>query len=253
MIRPFTLLCLLLAAGSGVYLYQVKQRTRLLDRQILQVVRQDETARQRIGILKAEWMLLNQPDRLADLAERYLALKPVAPTQFVTEADLDRRLAALPEPAAGANVAAADMPRPAMEAAASPVQLATAPVAPVRSATTAAKPHAAVASADRHGPGQRDTQRRADVSADMAPALRGVPLPLAVPLAAPLATSRPVGASVLRTAATQTTAPSPATVRIGRGMATIVSPASAPSAGSALGMAAATLPPPTPLAPARTP
>ncbi len=254
MIRPFTLLCLLLAAGSGVYLYQVKQRTRLLDRQILQVVRQDETARQRIGILKAEWMLLNQPDRLADLAERYLALKPVAPTQFVTEADLDRRLAALPEPvAAVANVAATDMARPTMEAAASPVLLATAPVAPVRSSATAAKPHAAVASADRRGPSQRDTQRRADVSADTAPALRGVPLPLAAPLAAPLATSRPVGASVLRTAATQPTAPSPVTVRIGRGMATIVPPAPAPSAGSALGMAAATLPPPTPLAPARTP
>ncbi len=250
MIRPFTLLCLLLAAASGVYLYQVKHRTRLLDRQIVQVVRQDETARQRIGILKAEWMLLNQPDRLADLAGRYLALKPVAPTQFVTEADLDRRLAALPEPVAAApTLAIADAPRPAMEAAAAPVQLATAPTAPLRSPPTPAKPHTAVASADRHGPGQRDTPRRADSTADPAPALRGDPLPLPVPLA----TSRPVGASVLRTATTQPSAPSVAMVRIGRGMTTIVSPPPGPATGSALGMAAATLPPPTPLAPARAP
>ncbi len=253
MIRPFTLLCLLLAAASGVYLYQVKHRTRLLDRQIVQVVRQDETARQRIGILKAEWMLLNQPDRLADLAGRYLALKPVAPTQFVTEADLDRRLAALPEPPAAApNGAIADAPRPAMEAAAAPVQLATAPVAPVRSPTAAAKPHAVVASTDRRGPGQRDAPRRPDGSADAAPALRGVPLPLAAPLASSPATSHPVGAAVLRTAATQPTAPSAALVRIGRGMTTIVSPPPA-SAGSALGMAGAALPPPTPPAPARAP
>ena len=34
MIRPITFVSMLLAAGSGLYLYQAKQQARVLDRQI---------------------------------------------------------------------------------------------------------------------------------------------------------------------------------------------------------------------------
>jgi hypothetical protein len=92
MIRPFTCLCLAAACGSGLYLYSEKHRTALLDRQIASVVHETEAARQRTGLLRAEWALLNEPGRLQEMADRYLALKPMAPTQFVQLADLASRL-----------------------------------------------------------------------------------------------------------------------------------------------------------------
>jgi hypothetical protein len=104
MIRPFTCLCLAAACGSGLYLYSEKHRTALLDREISGVIHQTEAARARTGLLRAEWALLNEPGRLQDMADKYLALKPMAPTQFVQLSDLAGHL---PAPEA-ANVAAAD-------------------------------------------------------------------------------------------------------------------------------------------------
>jgi hypothetical protein len=101
MIRPFTCLCLAAACGSGLYLYSEKHRTALLDRQIATVVHETEAARQRTGLLRAEWALLNEPGRLQDMADKYLSLKPMAPTQFVQLSDLASRLPA-PAPAGAA-------------------------------------------------------------------------------------------------------------------------------------------------------
>jgi len=104
MIRPFTCLCLAAACGSGLYLYSEKHRTAMLDRQISAVIHATEAARARTGLLRAEWALLNEPDRLKDMADKYLTLQPMAPTQFVALADLPNRL---PAPEA-ANLAATD-------------------------------------------------------------------------------------------------------------------------------------------------
>jgi hypothetical protein len=49
-------------------------------------------ARDKIRLLDAEWTLLNDPERLRQLADQFLALKTVTPAQFTTMADLDRRL-----------------------------------------------------------------------------------------------------------------------------------------------------------------
>ena len=109
MIRPITVFTFLLACGSGMYLYQAKHRVSLLDQQIDQTVKQTETIREQSRALHAEWMLLNDPDRLHRLAAHYLTnLEPVAPTQFTDLADLDSRLppAAPPGLAAKATVVA---------------------------------------------------------------------------------------------------------------------------------------------------
>ena len=93
MIRPFTLVCALLAAGSGLYLYQTKHQAQLLDRQIRHV--QDTTAalREHAGVLRADYALLNDPQRLADLAATHLPdLKPTQPAQWSTMAELHKRL-----------------------------------------------------------------------------------------------------------------------------------------------------------------
>ncbi|MBV8091885.1 MAG: hypothetical protein JOY71_13990 [Acetobacteraceae bacterium] len=96
MIRPFTCVCLLLAGGAGLYLYQVKHEVQLLDREIASIARAARQARERAEVLRAEWTLLNDPERLADLAARFLPLRPVQPGQFTTLADLDNRLPPVP-------------------------------------------------------------------------------------------------------------------------------------------------------------
>lgn len=94
MIRPMTCACMLLAGGAGLYLYQVKHRAQLLDREIASVVHNADTARARTKMLHAEWALLNEPERLQDLAEHFLQLHPMAPAQFVQMQDLASRLPA---------------------------------------------------------------------------------------------------------------------------------------------------------------
>ena len=92
MIRPLTAACMLLACGSGLYLYQVKHRTRVLDRQIEETLQAADTARQRSRVLQAEWTLLGEPQRLGELAARFLPLQTTQPGQFTTLAELDKRL-----------------------------------------------------------------------------------------------------------------------------------------------------------------
>jgi len=94
MIRPLTLVSLIVAAGAGLHLYQVKHSVSLLDRELREVNRQTEVVRERTQILRAEWALLNEPDRLRQVAQRHLALEPMAPAQFIREAELERRLPA---------------------------------------------------------------------------------------------------------------------------------------------------------------
>jgi hypothetical protein len=104
MIKPFTFICFVTALGSGLYLYQSKHTAQMLDHTIEKTARDTDAVREQTRALRTEWTLLNEPDRLRQLAEQYLpTLKPLAPTQFTTLADLNGRLPApqaiAPEPA----------------------------------------------------------------------------------------------------------------------------------------------------------
>jgi hypothetical protein len=92
MIRPLTLLTLVAAAGAGLYLYQVKHSVSQLDRELRGINRQTEQARERTQVLRAEWALLNEPDRLRQVAQRHLPLEAMTPGQFVRMAEMERRL-----------------------------------------------------------------------------------------------------------------------------------------------------------------
>lgn len=92
MIRPLTCICMLLAGGSGLYLYQSKHRAQMLDREIARTLKATDTARDRIGVLRGEWALLNEPERLDKLSHTHLGLKTLLPTQFVAWAELSSRL-----------------------------------------------------------------------------------------------------------------------------------------------------------------
>jgi hypothetical protein len=172
MIRPFTLLCALAAGASGLYVYQIKHRTLLLDRQIALTMQQDAQTRARIGILQAEWTLLNEPDRLAGLAGQFLALKPLAPTQFVTLADLDRALPPVAPVAPPPEIAAQSAPEPAS----APAPGAEHPVVPERPFA----PERPVAAAMPH-----PRLPAPSSSAHAAPAHPPIPHPAAIAVAPP--------------------------------------------------------------------
>ncbi|MCE2564105.1 ABC transporter permease [Komagataeibacter sp. FNDCF1] len=99
MSRFVTLFFAIVAAASGLFLYNKKQQTTALDHQIAQIVEQTEHTRSQTAMLRAEWAMLNQPDRLGTLASRYdRGLQPVTPAQFVQMSALADHLPAVGSP-----------------------------------------------------------------------------------------------------------------------------------------------------------
>jgi hypothetical protein len=113
-----------------LYLYQSKHHALMLDRDINKVLNSVDAARQRTGLLRAEYALLNDPSRLSDLATQLLPkLQTTAPSQFTTMADLDKRLPPVGLPA---------------EPATAPLETDAAPVASADQAPTTPDPAPAV-------------------------------------------------------------------------------------------------------------
>jgi len=281
MIRPLTCLCMMLAAGAGLYLYQEKHRAQVLDREIMRVVKATDVARERTGMLRAEWALLNEPERLAALAERHLALKPLSPGQFVQLADLAGRL---PAPViAGSPEVAMDDAAPLEPTTAlvghEPAPLPLPAPAPPIAAPSVAPPSVGTS------PNAAPTKFAGGAAPGIAPpgiALPGIAKPVivkpasAVPtvqIASPVKPPHPIRArpsELGETFATALPPPKPIYVPVMRAVATSALPSSAtpplraptlqraeavvaqPVVGSSLGMARTMLPPPVPVAVAST-
>ncbi len=128
-------LCLLAATGASL-LYWQKSRAALQDRAIGRAMQATQEAHARTAVLRTEWAALNEPGRLQDMADRLLALRLVAPAQFVEPAALQAWLeapaSAAPPPAADPEVATAPeaAPPPVPERPASRTRLAAAAPAP---------------------------------------------------------------------------------------------------------------------------
>ncbi|MFZ2872448.1 cell division protein FtsL, partial [Zavarzinia sp.] len=126
MSRILTLAAIGLAVGTAATLYQVKYEVRLLEQEARELHRGVTRERQSIQVLDAEWAFMNQPSRIQDLAERYLDLKPVKPSQITSIDRLPMRpvepapapgsatpgegLIAYALPPGGTNVAGVPMP-----------------------------------------------------------------------------------------------------------------------------------------------
>jgi cell division protein FtsL len=129
----FVNICLVLGLVALAYvIYQVKYEARALDEEIASLGKQIDEERDALAVLRAEWSLLNRPERVERLAQTYLKLAPAQPRQLVTvdtvsDRDFDRtRL----------EVAAPATPSPAIAQASKP----------------ASKPKAAVATAEAESP-----------------------------------------------------------------------------------------------------
>ena len=115
----FVNICLVLGLVALAYvIYQVKYQSRALDAEIVTLGKQIDEERDGIAVLRAEWSLLNRPERIERLAQKYLKLAPARPTQLVTidtvsDRDFDRtRLEAVPVAQAPAPKSAGPAKRP---------------------------------------------------------------------------------------------------------------------------------------------
>ncbi len=246
MMRPFTCLSLAAALGAGLYLYQEKHGAQLLDREISRTVHQADQDRDRIVLLKAEWALLNDPERLGSLAAQHLPLQPLQPAQYARMEDLRNRLPATPPAAtatdngpatpAPASMAAVAVPAPAAVAQAAAVLPVPPAVAPVRPAGSVAAPVSVAA---------------VHPAVPKPAALRAAAAKPREPEPAVLATSRPVLAPVVSAYASAPPAVS-AAVHAPTVQTASITSASRPFIGSALGMARTLLAAPVPVAAAAT-
>ena len=273
MIRPVTAICLLLAGASGLALYQAKHRAQLLDREIVRTLRATAQAEERVAALRAEWALLNEPERLAELAERHLGLRALAPHQFVAVGEIAARLPAplppdAPAPpmtdpdASGAEelpslpeAVVASAPRPP----ASPVALAQfarpVPLPPPAPVPVAARPPASPRPVpDRAGLVERSGERPGERTA--APSTPRALAPVLPAYVTPMVAPPPRGAPMVQRVAQPVPfgyAPQPAyeahpEMRPEARQAT--RPSATPTAASSLGGARPALAPPVPYDPA---
>ncbi|MGB6924567.1 MAG: hypothetical protein WBE08_14055 [Methyloceanibacter sp.] len=124
----FVNICFALALVALAYvIYQVKYESRALDEDIAGLRKNIEAERDAVSVLRAEWSLLNRPERIERLAKKHLKLGPARPGQLVTldtvsESDFERaRMEAAPQTLA-APVAASAVVRPPAAVAAAEVE-----------------------------------------------------------------------------------------------------------------------------------
>ena len=94
MIRPLTCVTVLMACGSGFFLYQTKHQAQVVDRQIERAVKAIAATQMQTRELAAAWTVLGSPGPAAATGRPVPRHQAGAPSQFVAMADLDSRLPA---------------------------------------------------------------------------------------------------------------------------------------------------------------
>jgi cell division protein FtsL len=136
----FVNICLVLGLVALAYvIYQVKYETGALDAEIASLTEKIDEERDAIAVLRAEWSLLNRPERIERLAKKYLKLAPAKPVQLLTvdtvsdrAFDRTRLEMAAPGPA---PAAVAKPPKPSVK---EPAAVANVPAAAEQAATAPA-------------------------------------------------------------------------------------------------------------------
>lgn len=90
MIRPAALLWIGASVIVAIALFLIVYRVKGLEKELTALNQEAVVREEAIHVLKAEWSFLNRPDRLAELAQRHLALQPVAPAQLTAAQTLDQ-------------------------------------------------------------------------------------------------------------------------------------------------------------------
>ena len=77
--------------GSAGYAYSIKYETLYHAEQVAKLKTKVHREREAIAVLKAEWQLLNRPDRLQIAEEAHLDLQPMSVMQLARLSDLPNR------------------------------------------------------------------------------------------------------------------------------------------------------------------
>jgi hypothetical protein len=94
MIRWLQVLSVIAAAGSAIFVFQVKYRAEAVAEHATQLQRELDQENEAKSLLAAEWSLLIQPARVQELVARHedlLKLKPLDPVQITKIENLPMR------------------------------------------------------------------------------------------------------------------------------------------------------------------
>jgi cell division protein FtsL len=93
MIRFLNILAIAALIGSAVYAYKIKYETIYRAEQINKMKHEILAERDAIGVLRAEWAHLARPERIQELATKYLDLQPLSLNQVLTASALPDKAA----------------------------------------------------------------------------------------------------------------------------------------------------------------
>jgi hypothetical protein len=91
MIRILHIIAITALIASALYAYSVKYETLYHAEQIAKLKTRMHRERDAIAVVKAEWQLLNRPDRLQGIADKHLDLQPLNIQQLAAFTDLPNR------------------------------------------------------------------------------------------------------------------------------------------------------------------
>lgn len=88
MIRRSTVVVVLIALAMGLALFKLKYKMMFLEQQSHQIKKSIQENQEALHVLRAEWAYLNDPQRLQQLAEKYLDIKPLQSKQLILFAEI---------------------------------------------------------------------------------------------------------------------------------------------------------------------
>lgn len=89
--RILHIFVVILLIGSVAYSYRVKYHSIVLMNETARIKKEIEKTKNEIAEAKAEWQVLNNPDRLQKLADAHTALNGMKVTQIIRWSDLPNR------------------------------------------------------------------------------------------------------------------------------------------------------------------
>ncbi len=84
MVRFLNLLAVLALIGSAIYAYSIKYETIFHAERIVKLKHEIKAEQDQIATLRAEWSHLTRPERIQDLADKFLTLQPTGLRQIVS-------------------------------------------------------------------------------------------------------------------------------------------------------------------------
>lgn len=89
--------CILVAVIAGVQLFVLKYQVMRKEKELAQIHQAILGDKREIHMLKADWAVLNDPERLRALVQSQTALKPIHAHQIIPVADIPLRPAPAPD------------------------------------------------------------------------------------------------------------------------------------------------------------